>query len=868
MSLYDEVYGLKYKSAEEQMQLLLSSMKQQMGQGFKSLDELVEWAHEHRLDKVLFSDMSHMFMCVSHKGEIMRPQAFEGYYGNLLFVEEKIGNKIQTLRWHPEGFDYYDKAYIAGEQSDGIHKPLYYRDYTVPTGYYNEEKDAFNIAKPFPVFAKETGADTSHIYTYIEHLAGDCAMHLLAWLRAKLLHPTIKTQVVPIIVSRTQGSGKTTFAEVICKGLFGKDNVLVTDQYDSSARFNSDYADALIVCHEEKEEIDKRNPASTLKSRATATTIRKEKKGIDPIYQESYTDFIMTTNKDVPIKFDGREDQRRFMVMESDPDFTRKTSELADEVFTKLYGCDANFNSVCKPFTEDRELIAQFKHELFTREDIAKVELRNFPKTSAYKRCFTLPRTTEATEIESILRALAPFIKESLVQKKIVNKLADGSVLSDIIAHTGAFQYMPAFNDTAAFVALCRPLVFYELQSSKPYAHSVVERSIYDCGMWLLQEYGIYIIQDMDPLPGGFIDVAGRYRAAAAAKFCLADDTRKNLYSNNISTTSKPAHKTAAPVERIGTRFRVNKQFKPDENGCFETVNELKPGTKDLKGSKTEKVQYMDTFLLESDTPTKVQEIQEMKRIEDTLNTYGPGADIAAEELYRERLSYALAESQKLFDEGKVVRVVYSGAKSYHLLVRVADAPTTLEEYKWLHAYLCTTISDKLIFDESTCDPARLTRSPLQLERSSIVKELLVHGTQKLIAEDWSHVYDIKWRNIYSQWLNKPLNTYEKKKGKPLYPTRPEYINALEAIIDGTFWVDEKFNGNRQRLFFPVYRLMRVLGYTHDEAWDDIIIPQLANYIKKDDIPYWKTRRSSLIIRTIDGEIDEYNEHWGGSQDD
>ena len=309
MSLYDDVYGLSYKNAEAKLALLNTEIKQKVGQGFSSLEELEEWAHDHLLDKVVYMNMSKKFFFVSHKGELLGIDGFMNFYKNVLFYRARRGNHTEEIPWAPEGFEFYDKAYIAGESSDGVHKPLYYRDYTVPSGYYNEERGAFNVAKPFPVFAKETGRDTSHIYTYIEHLAGECAPWLLAWLRAKLLYPTVKTQVVPIIVSRAQGSGKTTFAEVICKGLFGKDNVIVSDQYDSTARFNADYADALIVCQEEKELEDKRNPAGALKSRATATTIRKEQKGVDPIYQESYTDFIMTTNKDVPIKFDGREDQ-------------------------------------------------------------------------------------------------------------------------------------------------------------------------------------------------------------------------------------------------------------------------------------------------------------------------------------------------------------------------------------------------------------------------------------------------------------------------------------------------------------------------------------------------------------------------------
>lgn len=856
MSLYDDVYGLSYKNAENKVNILNAEIKNIIGQGFSSKEELVEWANDHLLNKLVYMNMTHKFFCVSHKGELLTQKDFEDYYKTILFTQERVGNRFITEVWSPSGFEYYDKAYIAAEQSDGIHKPLYYRDYTVPSGYYNEEKDAFNVAKPFTVFAKETGRDTSHIYTYIQHIAGECAMWLLAWLRAKLLYPTVKTQIVPIIVSRTQGSGKTTFAEVICKGLFGKDNVIVSDQYDATARFNADYADALIVCQEEKEETDKRNPAGALKSRATATTIRKEQKGVDPIYQESYTDFIMTTNKDVPIKFDGREDQRRFMIMEADPQFTRKESSLADEVFSKLYGYDANFNKVGTPFQEDTDLIAQFKHELFTREDIAKVPLRQFPKTAAYNRCFSLPRTTEATEIESILRALAPFIKATLEQNKLVSVVEDRK-LNEVIQIETAMQFMPEYKEYKKYVALCRPLVFYETGSGKPYPHSTVERGILDCAPWLLTEYGIAINPNMEPLPGGFTNIAGRYRMAPTARFCLATD-KESIKRDMPSLYKEMPKVTLSSEERIGERLRVNKRFKPDSNGCFETVNEMKPGTVDLT-NKSQNVQYLDTFLLESDDTSHLNVQLEKKRAEEWLDTYGEAEPIAADVLYRERLQFALKEAQRIFNEGIACRLVYSGAKSYHLMIRVKDAPTNIEEYSWLHAYLCTTVSDKLVFDESTSDPGRLTRSPLKLPRTSVAYGCMVEGEQDLIAENWHHVYDIRWRDLYELWKKRPLRKSEQVNGKRLMPTRPEYQEAAEAIIDTTFWTDTKWDGERQRCFFPAYRILRLLGYSHEQLWDEGLMTKgVEKYKHTDEIHYWKTRGKSSIVSAIDAQIDEY----------
>ena len=530
MSIENDVYGITFENAKKEMEDLREQIKNRSGCPFKDKASLEEWAMAHCLGTVVLSGGK--FLCVSHKGEMMIPSAFESYYGSILTWEERLGNKIVTHKWHPEGFDFLDNALIASETGDGTHRPLYYRDYTVPTGYFNKSRRAFNRASPFPVFAKRTGRDTSHIYTYLEHIAGECYMWLLAWIRTKMVYPTVKTQIVPVIVSRTQGTGKSTFAEVICKGLFGKENVIVSDQYDATARFNADYADALIVCQEEKEEIDKRNPSGTLKSRSTATTIRKEQKGVDPVYQESYTDFIMTSNDDVPIRFDGPEDQRRFMVMEADNNFTRKTSVTADEVFSKLYGRNSNNDITGTPFVDDTELIQQFKHEIFSNMDIANVKLRDFPKTGAYKKCYSIPRAVDTVEVENIMRSLAPIVKESLLQKTVVMEV-EGNRLDAIIEEAGAVQYIQEWKTHPAYIAICIPVAFTDARGDK-ISNSVVERAIFACGPWLLSNYGLAIIPDMEPLIGGFKNLSGRYRGAAAAKICKFEDFSKDPVGRGI----------------------------------------------------------------------------------------------------------------------------------------------------------------------------------------------------------------------------------------------------------------------------------------------------------------------------------------------
>jgi hypothetical protein len=843
-------YGELYQSAKTQIDLINEDILARKDIGFKNAEECAAWAKDHLLDKLVYSSSQHQFMHMTNIGEPVTLSAWKKMYSYdvlyWLYYEQGL-TEPKKIPWWPQGISYHNQARILAEETNNLRLPIFHRDYFTPKGFFDKTTDTFNMAMPFPAFAKETGRDTSHIYIFLQAIAGECYQHLLAWLRYKSMYPKLKTEIIPVIVSRTQGNGKTTFAEVICKGLFGEQNVLVTDQYDANSRFNADYADALIICAEEKEEDDRRASAASLKSRSTGTRVRKENKGLDPIYQQSYTEFIITTNKDVPIKFEGSEDQRRFMVMGSDPSFTRKTSTLADEVFTKLYGTDQSKHKTGVPFVEDKELISQFKHELFQNKDLANVNLSSFPRTEEYHRCFSLPRTTENTEIDSILRSIAPFIKQSLLERKVVQQISGigDQVLSltSFTASAAALQFMPEIGGTPAYVAVCKPLVFCDQQTGKPFNHSVVERGILDCTPWLVAEYGLRLMGTQLPLPGGFQNVLTRYRNAPAVRFMLVceEETLVNDYV-------MPIRREIIKTDRIGERLRVNGQWKPDPEGEYETVNEMKPGVTSLV-NKTNNVQYMDNFLFEADDTDRHTYLIEKSRL-------SPSVPKNAASVFMERLRLQKAESERLLNEGIAWRVVYSGGKSYHILVRVKDSPSNIDEYRWLHAHLCNgIISKKLDFDMSCNDPARLTRAPIEHERIFKYNDCTIVGIQALYREMPNQVMDYNWRPLYAQWQNRPLEPYELN-GRKLRPAKQEYKDAMWALLNGTFFIDSAWNGRRQLCFFPAYRLCRLLGFSHDQLWcDEGILDGLSKYYRKAEIPYWRSRETSDIIKQIDEDV-------------
>ena len=79
-----------------------------------------------------------------------------------------------------------------------------------------------------------------------------------------------------------------------------------------------------------------------------------------------------------------------------------------------------------------------------------------------------------------------------------------------------------------------------------------------------------------------------------------------------------------------------------------------------------------------------------------------------------------------------------------------------------------------------------------------------------------------------------------------------------QDIITGDFWSSSKYDGDRQRLFFPAYRLMRVLGNTYEDIWDKIIPEHIDSYSKADERQYWLSRKNSALITSIEQDIDEY----------
>jgi hypothetical protein len=852
----ENVYGDTYRSCAAQMAATEQRIEGRIGKGFKNSKECADFARDIHADLMVLHKSGHAYLSVNHAGYMLKPAEWSAMYGTVLFFKVPDGDDDEkVVRWKPDPYMARSHAKINGETTDGYSEPLYYRDYHAPYGYYDPVESKFNIARPFKFFARETGADTSHIYELINHIAGNNALHLLAWLRQKMCNPYKKTEVMPVFVGG-QGTGKSTFGEVICRALFGQENVLVSYQYDSTSRFNADQADALVVAIEEKTQDDKRNSAAALKSSATATQVRKEQKGVDPVYQKSYTDYVMSTNDFVPLKFDDGTDQRRFMVMEADPGFTRGASVLADEVFTKLYGVDAFGNQIGPGLVNDRETVEQFKHELYTDERIKNTNPKDFNRTDAFNRCFSIPRTNESVDIEITAKAIAPFIRASLLAQQLKDTVAEqddaGQVqtlrLQDTASVEG-FVFVRRKHPQPDRVAVCLPVVFAEQFTGKPYAHSIIEKTLLSLRQWFKANYGLTLMADRNPPSTGFMALKTRNKHAQAAWFCMADDVVA-AYSD-IYTRPPPSVPPPEPPPSGDTWHpRYNERMMYDPNGCFVTLNEFPDN---CTRRKSENAVSLDCFLLEADDFSPSIELLEMERLANCPE----GSEVWAEDLYAERLKIQEAAAEKLLAEKKAYRVTYSGMKSLHVLVKVSPAPENMDERKWLDAHIKQVLGRDIAYDLNVADAARLTRYPYEgagMRREKAMNGHTIYGYQRLLADEPDNVWHYDWRPIYEEWCKRPLGTYEAR-GKRMLPAKQVYKDAANAIIDGTFFTDTKWNGKRQETFFPAYRLVRHMGFGREEVWAELN-QQIDQYYKYEDRGYWRTREDGDLIRSIDAEVD------------
>lgn len=153
-------------------------------------------------------------------------------------------------------------------------------------------------------------------------------------------------------------------------------------------------------------------------------------------------------------------------------------SNLADEVFSKIYGIS--------------------------------IKEMGIPEKNA--------ATEEESEIKNEVIALMPFVKESLLNNRLVT-YADGKRLSDFI-DMDSVQFLPDYKEHKKSVVFCRSVAF------KGHVPSVIEKVIFSMNPYLIMNYGVAVSRNIEPLLGGFENLPKNKnkRRMCTVRFYLAEE--------------------------------------------------------------------------------------------------------------------------------------------------------------------------------------------------------------------------------------------------------------------------------------------------------------------------------------------------------
>ena len=136
--------------------------------------------------------------------------------------------------------------------------------------------------------------------------------YMKCWISSIIQRPNIKTKVAPILFSKTHGSGKNTIVEGMIR-IFGKSNSGVVESIeDITKNFNAHLCNKLFIYGDEIN-ANAKKVADKLKQVITRTEQNLEKKNLDAVKVDDYTNWLFTTNNENCFKIE--EGCRRLMMI-------------------------------------------------------------------------------------------------------------------------------------------------------------------------------------------------------------------------------------------------------------------------------------------------------------------------------------------------------------------------------------------------------------------------------------------------------------------------------------------------------------------------------------------------------------------------
>lgn len=187
-----------------------------------------------------------------------------------------------------------------------------------PTNHYNLFKGV--KAEKYPPIEDKSTIDTliEPIINHFKVLAQDEYMFILIYLAHILQFPNKKTKV-NIVIAGKDGTGKSMPFDFFREMILGEDLSAQTDNTDDLfGQFSNILVEKLFlqvdeICSEDF----KHKKSERLKNMITSKTIKLEKKGVDAITINNYSNSVMTTNNDFTIPL-SQTDRRHFFAKAQD----------------------------------------------------------------------------------------------------------------------------------------------------------------------------------------------------------------------------------------------------------------------------------------------------------------------------------------------------------------------------------------------------------------------------------------------------------------------------------------------------------------------------------------------------------------------
>ena len=196
-------------------------------------------------------------------------------------------------KFHELWLDDTDKRKHSKLVFDPSWKPTIDPDQTVPV---------YNAFGGFPNHAPEVkpmAEKESDFIALMRYLFPDDKVfeYMKCWVASIIQRPEFKTKVAPILYSRTHGTGKNSFVDGLV-AVLGRINCGVVESIDDITRnFNAHLCNKLFIYGDEIS-ANAKKVADKLKQVITRPEQNLEKKGVDAVLVDDFTNWLFTTNNE------------------------------------------------------------------------------------------------------------------------------------------------------------------------------------------------------------------------------------------------------------------------------------------------------------------------------------------------------------------------------------------------------------------------------------------------------------------------------------------------------------------------------------------------------------------------------------------